>query len=75
MTVRIGETWNVMSSPQTVWMDCGRYEWLMESNRRTHRLLAEHGYAATYHEYAAGHNYTAWRDDLARGIAALFGTR
>ncbi|HST90503.1 MAG TPA: alpha/beta hydrolase-fold protein [Ktedonobacterales bacterium] len=55
-----------------VWMDCGRYEWLVESNRRTHRLLNEHGYAATYHEYAAGHNYTAWRDDLARGIEALF---
>lgn len=58
-----------------VWMDCGRYEWLVESNRRTHRLLAEHGYAATYHEYAAGHNYTAWRDNLARGIEALFPPR
>ena len=55
-----------------VWMDCGRYEWLVEANRRTHRLLVEQGYAATYHEYAAGHNYTAWRDDLARGIEALF---
>lgn len=58
-----------------VWMDCGRYEWLVESNRRTHRLLVEQGFAATYREYAAGHNYTAWRDDLARGIEALFPLR
>lgn len=27
------------------------------------------------HEYAAGHNYTAWRDNLARGIEAIFPSR
>jgi enterochelin esterase-like enzyme len=71
----IRQTRPAQSMRPEVWMDCGRFEWLVESNRRTHRLLIAHGYAATYHEYAAGHNYTAWRDDLASGVEALFGTR
>ncbi|HEV2237646.1 MAG TPA: alpha/beta hydrolase-fold protein [Ktedonobacterales bacterium] len=55
-----------------VWMDCGRYEWLLESNRETHALLAGCGFDATYREYNGGHNYTAWREDVWRGLEHCF---
>jgi enterochelin esterase family protein len=58
--------------PVRMWLDVGRYEWLLDSNRRTHALLQARGYDVTYREYSAGHNYTAWRDDLWRGLEALF---
>jgi enterochelin esterase-like enzyme len=58
-----------------IWMDCGRYEWLLESNRQTHALLAERGFDVTYREYNGGHNYTAWREDVWRGLEHLFGPR
>ena len=58
--------------PLRIWMDVGRYEWLLESNRRALALLQGRGYDVTYREYNAGHNYTAWRNDLWRGLEALF---
>ncbi len=58
-----------------VWMDVGRYEWLLESNRSLHALLGERGYDVTYREYNGGHNYPAWRDDLAHGLEVCFGAR
>ena len=58
--------------PLRLWLDVGRYEWLLESNRRAHDLLQARGYDVAYREYNAGHNYTAWRDDLWRGLEALF---
>lgn len=56
-----------------IYMDVGRFEWLLPANRRMRRLLREQGFALTYREYAGAHNYTSWRDDLARGLIALFG--
>ena len=53
-------------------MDVGRYEWLLESNRRLHALLVERGYDVTYREYNGGHNYPAWRDDVWRGSGGAF---
>lgn len=61
--------------PLRIWLDVGRYEWLLASNRTTHDLLAARGYDVTYREYSAGHNYTAWRNDLWRGLEALFPPR
>ena len=58
--------------PLRIWMDVGRYEGLLESNRRMHALLRSRSYDVTYREYNAGHNYIAWRDDLWRGLEALF---
>lgn len=55
-----------------VWMDAGRLEWLLEDNRRIQPILKENGYNITYHEFSGGHNYTSWRDDVWRGLAALF---
>jgi enterochelin esterase-like enzyme len=56
-----------------IWMDVGRYEFLLEANRDMVAKLAEHGYDFDYHEYSAGHNYPAWRDDLPGGLECLFG--
>jgi enterochelin esterase-like enzyme len=59
--------------PLQIWMDVGRFEWLLEPNRRFHSLLAERGYDVTYREFNGGHNYPAWRNDYWRGLEALFG--
>lgn len=56
-----------------IWMDAGRFEWLLESNREMAALLRERGFNMDYHEFNARHNYPAWRDDLSRGLEFLFG--
>lgn len=55
-----------------IWMDVGKLDWLLEDNRRMQPLLKEKGYRVTYREYAGGHNYTSWRDDLWRGLEVMF---
>jgi enterochelin esterase-like enzyme len=61
--------------PLNLWLDVGRYDLpgLLETNRRMQALLMQHNYSYSYHEYNAGHNDPAWRDDLWRGLEALFG--
>ncbi|HEY3290739.1 MAG TPA: alpha/beta hydrolase-fold protein [Anaerolineae bacterium] len=59
--------------PVHIWMDVGRYESLLDCNRRMNQLLTSRGYDATYRELNSGHNYPAWRDDLWRGLEALYG--
>jgi enterochelin esterase family protein len=61
------------AQPLRVWMNVGRYEWLLEPNRRMRDLLTERGYSLTYSEYNGGHNYTCWRNELPRGLEVLFG--
>lgn len=56
-----------------IWMDVGRFEFLLNINRQVHATLVEKGYSVTYQEYNAGHNYTAWRDDLISGLEIMFG--
>jgi enterochelin esterase family protein len=55
-----------------IWMDCGILDDLLDDNRRMSRLLQEQKYDVTYREFSGGHNYTAWRDDVWRGLEALF---
>jgi enterochelin esterase-like enzyme len=55
-----------------IWMDTGRYEWLLENNRQMYNLLGEKKFKVKYHEYSGGHNFTSWRDDIWRGLEALF---
>lgn len=55
-----------------IWMDIGQMDDLLEDNRRMHALLNEKDYNVTYREFSAGHNYTAWRDDLWRGLEEMF---
>jgi enterochelin esterase family protein len=56
-----------------IWMDAGKLEWLLDSSQKMHKLLIQKGYNVTYREFTAGHNYTAWRGDLWRGLETLFG--
>ena len=55
-----------------IWMDTGHYEYLIDTNRQMYALLKEKNYKVKYHEYSGGHNYTSWRDDIWRGLEALF---
>jgi enterochelin esterase-like enzyme len=61
--------------PLNIWMDVGRYDLpgLLESNRRMKDVLIKEGFGMTYQEYNAGHNYTAWRNEIWRGLEALYG--
>jgi enterochelin esterase family protein len=58
-----------------LWLDVGLYDHqpLLAANRRMQGLMTERGYAFEYHEYSGGHNYTAWRNDVGRGLEYLFG--
>ncbi len=58
-----------------IWMDVGRYERLWETNRRMYDLLQTGGYQVAYREYNGGHNFSAWRDDVWRGLEWLFGQK
>ncbi len=55
-----------------IWMDVGTLDELLEDNRRMVALLDKRQYNVTYREFVAAHNYTAWRDDVWRGLEALF---
>jgi len=55
-----------------IWMDAGKLEWLLKDNRRMQPIFRENGYNVIYREFAAGHNYTAWRDDIAHGLESMF---
>ena len=61
--------------PLRIWMDVGIYDLpgLLVSNQRMQILLNQRGYPITYREYNAGHNYPSWRDDIWRGLEALYG--
>ena len=65
--VRHGHTRNIK-----IWMDVGKLDELLEDNRKMNALLKKRGYQVTYREFSGGHNYTVWRDDLWRGLEAMF---
>jgi len=55
-----------------IWMDVGTLDELLEDNRRMIALLDKRQYNVTYREFSAGHNYTAWRNDIWHGLEAMF---
>ena len=55
-----------------LYLDVGRYEWLLAPNQRMRTALYNHGYQFSYREFNAGHNFPAWRDNLHRGLSWLF---
>ncbi|HSL45839.1 MAG TPA: alpha/beta hydrolase-fold protein [Anaerolineales bacterium] len=55
-----------------IWMDVGTLDELLEDNRRMVALLDKRQYNVSYREFSAGHNYTAWRDDIWRGLEEMF---
>jgi enterochelin esterase family protein len=58
-----------------IWMDIGQLDFLLEDNREMCALLQAKGYKVAYREFTAGHNYTAWRNDVWRGLEAMFPAR
>ncbi len=57
---------------QRLWLCAGRYDMLLDCNRKMAALLQERGYDFRYDEYTAGHNYPAWRDHLSEGLEFTF---
>jgi enterochelin esterase family protein len=55
-----------------IWMDVGTLDELLDDNRRMIALLDRRQYKVIYREFTAGHNYTAWRDDIWHGLEAMF---
>jgi enterochelin esterase family protein len=55
-----------------IWMDVGTLDELLEDNRRMIAMLDKRQYNVTYREFSAGHNYTAWRNDVWHGLEAMF---
>ncbi len=58
--------------PLDIWLDCGRFEGLLEGNQRLAPLLSEAGHQVTLREYSGGHNYPAWREELVHGLERHF---
>jgi enterochelin esterase-like enzyme len=56
-----------------VWLDVGSFEYLVECNLKMAELLNARGVDCVYHEYAGGHNYTVWRNDLPAALQFLYG--
>jgi len=69
--------WSLLEHQQTLpihlWLDCGIYEPLIETNREMAALLEQKGYTFTYKESLSGHNYPAWRRLLPDALITLFG--
>jgi enterochelin esterase family protein len=63
------------AQPLKVWMDVGIFDSFLSVNRSMHDRLAARGYQVQYREFAGGHNYTSWRNDIWRGLEWLFPAR
>lgn len=63
------------AQPLEIWMDVGELEGLLSANRKIYESLMDRNYRVTYREYAGGHNYTSWRNDIWRGLEHFFPAR
>lgn len=48
---------------------------ILESSRHLRDVLLARGYRVHYREFAGGHDYLAWRGELADGLVTLLGAR
>lgn len=55
-----------------IWMDCGRFDWLVETNRKMAAAVSDLVVPFHYHETNAGHNFPNWRDCLPHALEFLF---
>jgi enterochelin esterase-like enzyme len=60
--------------PIKIYLEVGRYEGLIDSNRKMKAALESKGYRVGYKEVSAGHNWTHWADALADGLSHAFPT-
>ncbi|MGA9769947.1 MAG: alpha/beta hydrolase-fold protein [Blastocatellia bacterium] len=58
--------------PVNFYLETGRYEGLIDSNRKMKEALEKKGYKLAYREVNAGHNWTHWADNLADALSHLF---
>jgi enterochelin esterase family protein len=58
--------------PVNFYLETGRYEGLLESNRKMKETLEKKGYKLAYREVNAGHNWTHWTDALPDALSYLF---
>ncbi len=58
--------------PVRFYLEVGRYEGLLESNRAMKMVLESKGYDLAYREVNTGHNWTHWQDALAEALVYLF---
>jgi enterochelin esterase family protein len=64
---------NQLTLPLDFWLNIGTFDFLYQANKSFRTLLDQKGYAFMYKEYAGGHNYTSWRNELAEGLIYQFG--
>lgn len=60
--------------PLRIWMEVGLMELedrMVGTNRRMAAVLREKGYALTYSEFAAGHDWSHWRVSLAQALTLM----
>jgi enterochelin esterase-like enzyme len=55
-----------------IWLDVGQYESLLEMNRDMRTRLANLHCQVVFEQFPGGHNYTAWRNQVGRGLEYLF---
>jgi enterochelin esterase family protein len=55
-----------------LWLDCGRFDFLLDANRNFVALLQEKGYEFRYKENGGAHNQTTWRNAAVEGLQFLF---
>jgi enterochelin esterase-like enzyme len=55
-----------------LWMDVGRFDSLLEDNRRLQPILQGNGYDVTYREFSGGHNYTCWQNEVGIALGKMF---
>ena len=58
--------------PVNFYLEAGRYESLVDSNRKMKEVLEKKGYRLAYREVNAGHNWTHWADALADALSYVF---
>jgi enterochelin esterase family protein len=63
---------NRQSNDVQIWMDVGRLDSLLADNQRMKAVLTENEYNLTYRESSGAHNYTSWRNEVWRGLKAMF---
>lgn len=58
--------------PLKFYLMTGRFEGLVEGNRKMKQILEARGYKLAYLEVNAGHNWTSWADTLADALVFTF---